>query len=387
MGLQWGVNFFIPMVALSLGVMLPAMTEELDMTPVQGGLLGSAMFIGGAILSLPLSVFLSRYSPKRVTCIALFCTGLMTFIQAASPSFTILLIARFVFVSTIVSRGLAEILLIQQWFTGKRVALVISLTIGIFSIGQVAAVGLTPLLMDLLSGWRNVYYALGSILILGAFLCLFFSRDANKSYVDEQDTKIRKPPLDILRKRKDLWVLSACPAGAALAWSAVMTFWPTYALDTLSMPLNAVGTIMAMFPLGGIMGSFLAGPLSNRIHNRRIFIWLPGISLPVIYLALFTTDSPTLSALLLLVAGWNAMIWAPIIRTIPFDMNLSPREIAVVIGLGMTCIPIGGASGPIIVGLVSQLTGSLQVGLLTVVIFPLTLFVGGLIIPETSPKN
>jgi len=81
------------------------------------------------------------------------------------------------------------------------------------------------------------------------------------------------------------------------------------------------------------------------------------------------------------------MIWVPIIRTIPFDLRLAPRETAVATGLSMTILPIVGAMGPPLVGAIQQLTGSLQIGLLSIVAFPLTLLIGGLLIPETSPHR
>ena len=53
----------------------------------------------------------------------------------------------------------------------------------------------------------------------------------------------------------------------------------------------------------------------------------------------------------------------------------------------MTLLPVVGALGPPLVGAVQQITGSLQMGLLGIVAFPLTLLVGGLLIPETSPRR
>lgn len=385
MGVLWAVNFFIPMIAISLGVMLPSITEDLSITPVQAGLLGSSFFIGSALASLPASVWLSKYSAKNITSVVLFLAGVLTLLQGWAPTFLILLVMRLFFVLTMVSRGLMEILLIQQWFKGNQFALVISITVGVFSTGQLVAVGLTPFLMTFLSGWRNVYYATGVVLILGSLIWMLLGRDAPQISQSEEDGKIPKSPLIILRERPILWVLSACPSGAALAWASVMTFWPTHALDALSLPLTHVGALMVLFPLGGIAASFLAGPLSDRIRQRRVFIWAPGILLPPIYVALFTVTSPVLSAILLLFAGWNAMIWVPIVRTIPFDMNLAPRETVVVIALSMTLVPVGGAVGPILVGYIQEVSGSLQIGLLSIVIFPLTLFIGGLMIPETSP--
>lgn len=385
MGFYWGLNLVIPLAAVSIGVMLPDMTEELDISPLDAGMLGAAWFLGSALVSLPSSIWLSRYNPKTIIFVAVFLAGITLLLQGWAPTFAVLLVARFLFIMAAVSQIQAEILLIQQWFTPKQIALVFSIEIGVMSIGQMAAVGLTPYLMILLSGWRNVYFALGALLLVGAFLWLVVGRVRVQPSSRERDLSRARSPLSVLRRHKFLWVLAIAPSGAALAWGSVMTFWPTHALDTLHLSLTQVGALMTLFPAGSIAAAFLAGPLSNLLRQRKPLLWVPGILLPPLYVALFTTHLPVLAGILLLAAGWNAQIWVPIIRTIPFDLRLAPRETAIATGLSMTLLPIVGAVGPPLVGAVQQLSGSLQIGLLSIVAFPLTLLVGGLIIPETSP--
>jgi CP family cyanate transporter-like MFS transporter len=377
----------IPFAILSLGVMLPAMSEELDITPLQAGILGATGFLGSALVALPASIWLSKYSPKKITLLCVFLSGITLLIHGWAPSFEILLVARFLFVITAVSRVQAEVLLMQQWFASKQIPLVISISIGVVSIGQMAAVGLTPHLMLLFSGWRNMYFGMGILLLICALLWMFIAREQVQANIMKSDISRMRSPINVLRRYKFLWVLAIAPSGAALAWGSVMTFWPTHALDSLGLSLTEVGMVMTMFPAGGIAASFLAGPLSDLIGRRKPFLWVPGILLPPLYIALFITKLPILAGILLLVAGWNAMIWVPIMRTIPFDLRLAPRETAVATGLSMTLIPIVGAMGPLLVGAIQQITGSLQIGLLSIVVFPLTLLVGGLLIPETGSRR
>ena len=387
MGFLWAVNLLIPLAAVSLGVMLPPMTEELGITPIQAGLLGAAWFLGSALVSLPASIWLSRFSPKWVTFFSTFLAGALLLAQGWAPDFNVLLAARFIFVIVVVSRVQAEVLLVHQWFRPARVAVVMSLTIGIMSVGQLVAVGLTPVLMDFMGGWRNVYIALGAGLLVGAALWMAVGRERSQPSGQGAERARGASPIGVLRRYRFLWVLAAAPSGAALAWGSVMTFWPTLALEQLGLSLAGVGALMTLFPAGGIAASFLAGPLSDMVGRRKPFLWMPGILLPPIYIALFTTEITLVAGILLLVAGWNAMIWVPIIRTIPFDLQLSPRETAVATGLGMTVLPIVGAMGPPLVGAIQQATGSLQIGLLGIVGFPLTLLICGLLIPETSPRR
>ena len=387
MGFLWSLNLVIPITAMSIGVMLPSMTKELGITPVQAGMLGGVWFFGSAVVSLPASIWLSRYSPKRITFLSLLLSGCTVLLQGWAPAFISLLVFRFLFVIVAVSRMQAEVLLIHQWFEPRQIGTVLGVSTGMMVIGQMIAVGLTPYLLIALSGWRNVYYALGLIMIAMACLWVIIGRERAQSRSTENKDNQDQSPINVLRKYKFLWILAAAPSGAALAFSAVMTFWPTLALETLPLSLTEVGSLMTVFLLGGMAAAFTAAPLSSRIRRRKPFLWLAGILLPPLYIALFTTNSIFIAGLLLFLAGWNAQIWVPIIRTIPFDLQLAPRETAVATGLGMTLLPVVGAMGPPLVGLVQEITGSLEMGLLSIVAFPLTLVIGGFLIPETSPNR
>jgi sugar phosphate permease len=308
-------------------------------------------------------------------------------LQGWAPTFTALLMFRFLFVIVAVSRMQAEVLLIHQWFSRKQIGTVLGISTGVMVIGQMIAVGLTPYLLITLAGWRNVYYVVGIIMIATASLWMIIGRERPQSKPVETGTDRRQSPIHVLKTHKFLWILAAAPSGAALAFSAMMTFWPTLALETLPLSLTEIGTLMTVFLLGGIVAAFAAAPLSSYFRRRKPFLWVAGILLPPLYIALFTTNSVIIAGILLFLSGFNAQIWVPIIRTIPFDLRLEPRETAIATGLGMTLLPIVGAMGPPLVGVIQEITGSLQIGLLAIVAFPLTLLIGGLLIPETSPNR
>ncbi|MQF98724.1 MAG: MFS transporter [SAR202 cluster bacterium] len=379
----WIQAVTISVMGSSLGIMLPSITQDLNISPVQAGVLGSAFFLGSASTSLPASVWMSKYSPKTVTTIALLLAALFMMLQGWSPTFMFLLLGRFLFQVTMVTRMVGEAIVIQQWFSTTKIALVVSITVGIFSSGQLIGIATMTFLMDSLGGWRNVYYVFGVLMIITSVYWILVGRD-NISTKD-QDRLDDGSPLQILRKRKILWVIAVAPSGAAAAFASVITFWPTYALNSLPLSLEEIGLLLTLFPFGGMIAAFVGGPLSDKIRQRKILIWGPGVLLPIIYLFLFTSDSILIVGILLFAAGWNAMIWVPIIRTIQYDLGLKPRETAVSLGLFMTMMPIGGALGPPIVGAIEEIYGSLQYGLITISFLPLTLLVGGLFIPETSP--
>ena len=225
----------------SLGIMLPSITEDLDISPVQAGILGSAFFLGSATTSLPASVWMSKYSPKTVTTVALLLAALFMILQGWAPTFMFLLLGRFLFQITMVTRMVAEAIIIQQWFTKTKIAIVVSITVGIFSSGQLIGIATMTFLMDLLGGWRNVYYVFGVLMIITSMYWVFVGRDSIST--KDQNGSDDGSPLQILRKRKILWVIAVAPSGAAAAFASVITFWPTYALDSLPLAVEDIGIL------------------------------------------------------------------------------------------------------------------------------------------------
>ena len=48
------------------GLLLPQISDELGLSPSQQGFLGASVVIGNLLLGIPLTLWLSRYSPRRV---------------------------------------------------------------------------------------------------------------------------------------------------------------------------------------------------------------------------------------------------------------------------------------------------------------------------------
>jgi predicted MFS family arabinose efflux permease len=309
--------------------------------------------------------------------------------QSVAPTVGLLLIGRFTFVLLAVIRVQVQVIFIQQWFRPTLYATVNSLDFGLRSAAQALTMGATPVLVMLLGSWRHFYMAV-AVALVGLSLVWSFLGRQNQPARDTGSaaTSARKTnPARILRRSKAVWIMAASQIGAAAAFASFISLFPTYAMERLGLSLTTVGLMMALFPVGAVLGSLSAGPLSQAIGRRKPFVWGPGLFLPVMYSALLWADSAPLSMLLLLAAGFFAMAPPPILATIPFDLKLAPREVAVALGLTRTLFPLGAALGPLLVGTLQELTGSLFLGLIIVAPMAATLFVGGLLLPETGPKG
>ncbi|MCI0787667.1 MAG: hypothetical protein J4O09_15275, partial [Chloroflexi bacterium] len=80
------------MIMSTLGILLPAISLELSLSPAQQGLLASSAFWGNLVLAIPLSWWASRYSAKLLTTVTLVLGTVFLFLQGWAPVFGVLLL-------------------------------------------------------------------------------------------------------------------------------------------------------------------------------------------------------------------------------------------------------------------------------------------------------
>ena len=387
MGQLWGMDLMNVIVFSSIGVLIPYWREEMGVTPLQAGILGAAGFLGFGVMALPASIWLTRYNPRLVTLVTTALMAVMALGQALAPTVLLLIVTRFFFVLVSVCRIQMQVIFIQQWFQPRLYAMINSLDFGNRSLGQTLGVAAIPPLIGLLGSWRNSYIAVAIALAVLSIVWVFFGRERRRTQQEGGPPPQVGSPAGVLRRHKVLWVIAGCQIGAAVVFASFLTFYPTYAIDSMGISRTVAGLTMGLFSVGAMVGSLAAGPLSQMIGRRKPFIWAPGLVLPVCYIALLQVDSVTYAMMLLFLAGVCAMAVPPIIATIPLDMRLPPREVAVAIGLTRTLFPFSATIGPLVVGAIAGITGSLFTGLLIVSPMAITLFIGGKLMPETGSKG
>ena len=163
----------------------------------------------------------------------------------------------------------------------------------------------------------------------------------------------------------------------------MVTFLPTLWLVERGVSLALGGPLLGFLYYGlipsGLFGAFLA----NKVQNRKLLLGVPALFNVLFGLAITVTANPIL--LMFLITGLG-IVWVatPAINVLPFEFpGIKPREVAVISSLVVTCSGLGFDTGPVMTGLVAQLTGSLQTGLLT-----LCLFTGlGIIVSAFYPSS
>ena len=149
-------------IALGIGILLPSISSEFQLSYTQQGLISSGPVWTYTVLSIPLSVWLIRYSPTTVTTVTLASATLLVFLQASVTTFAILIACRLVFGLTMAAREPTRVRLMQQWFQPREFLLVHGVTAGILSITFSAILVATPLFLATFNNdWRTTLYVFG----------------------------------------------------------------------------------------------------------------------------------------------------------------------------------------------------------------------------------
>jgi predicted MFS family arabinose efflux permease len=124
--------------------------------------------------------------------------------------------------------------------------------------------------------------------------------------------------------------------------------------------------------------------LSKQVPNRKLLLWIPALCNVVFGVALTLVSSPWWIMGLLTGIG---LIWvvSPVLDVLPFEFpGIRPREVAVISSLIRTLMGLGFAIGPLLTGLVAQLSGSLQLGLLTLCLLTGIGVISGWLYPSST---
>ncbi len=378
------IDAMIMGITFSLGLMLPLMSEDLDMTLGQASWLGAVNWEVSALLSIPVAFRLSRYSPKALITISCLGEAPLLLAQGLAPNYWILLVCRIAYMAIGLARFAARPTLIQQWFPKEEVPLVN----GVLTVGMGLAGGTVVFfmgdIMGALDGWRNTFYLFSAITAVLMVVWMILGRENPASGVKEQPQE--PGALRAILRNKTLWLLGIGVTGDMLCFGAMETLWPTYATEQGFISLEQASFCEGLSYYGFTVGSILGGLMTMRLGRRKPVLWLSGLMLPMVTMGvLFSRSFPVLASLWFL---WGlAELYYPVIMTIPYELpGIKPQGVVLATAFVVTVFTAGSGLGPLLAGHVAGAIG-LEKALLVTCFFPLLLFVAGLLILETGPRS
>ena len=339
------------MMISTLGILLPAISSTLGLSPGQQGLLGSSAFWGSLAFGIPMSWWASRFRVKALTTATLAFGSLFLFAQGLAPVFAALLAGRLAFGITRLAAEPARALLIQQWFPQRELVVANSISNAIWGVAVGGGFLATPFILSGIGDdWRLTYHVYGAYFAGLTLLWITFGRDRATKTRRPSETPQEAGHLMEALKHRDLWIAGLGFMGATAAWSAFLAFFPTLMLDTYDVPLRWTGGLLALGILvGGVSGLGIGYAVSITGQRKMLLIAL-GLLMAGSYIGMTLTGRLPLLVVLLLINGMTWGFW-PILSTVPFQLRgIRPREVAVAVAFTMTMMSAGTAFGPLVTG-------------------------------------
>ena len=401
-------------ILFNIGILMPSIAEDLNLSPGQQGMLGAASSIGNLVLALPLGWWTARFSPKAVIASTLVLGALLVFLQGWSPVFAVLLIGRLGFGVALMAMEPPGAALIAQWFPAERIVFVNSLSNASFGFVMGAGLVATPVILTLLGGeWRTGFYVSGVVYAALTVAWVLFGRDKhpvakqgnNSGELDK--TEVEAPGVstspairteaagdsglastsvrDTLLHR-DLLLACLGMAGAVMAWAAFISFFPTLMLDRYDVSLEWSGGLLAInMGVGGIMGVAMAFLLARSPLLNPVLVVL-GLAMTAGYVAMTLTGSLPLLLLYAAVSGLSGAYF-PLLYSAAFQLRGVTRDrIPIAVAAVMTAVSIGMVAGPLMTGFLEEAMGELRWPLIIASMAGLILVPVGALIALAPPQ-
>jgi DHA1 family chloramphenicol resistance protein-like MFS transporter len=301
------------------GILQP-LARDLGVSIPQAGLLVSAFAIG-MVVGAPVLAAATLRLPRRTTLIALLAVfGLGQVAGALAPSYGVLFVSRVV--SALACAGF--------WAVGAAVAVslvpvtararAMAVMVGGLSIANIAGVPAGALLGQH-AGWRSAFWA---VAVLAAIGLVGVVAAVPRTAVPTGDDRPQLRRELTIYKDKQVWLALTATALNGAAVFALFSYLSPLLTDTAGLAESWVPTVLALFGVGALIGTFVGGRIADAHLFGTLFVGISASTVVLAVLAL-TAHSPVAAVALSLMLGVTAFTTAPALNARMFNVaNAAP---------------------------------------------------------------
>ncbi len=382
----------IGIIWASAGPLLPLIMSAYGINRGTAGWFASAAPLTIAIVSLPFAIISSRYSLKKTFAVgALLQAG--GILAPFASNYVLLIVTRVLFaVGTAIVVPVATAIS-TEWFSSKKLPALNSIMMSFINLGNAIAYFLTVPLAVLIS-WKAPIAIYGAFALTCALAWVVFGKDKPKraqARALSAETSGIEPERPLTFKqvfaRKSTLLLGLATLGCWALGNSIGSWLPSYYHEVFGMPLEKASSIMSIITAGGTAACLAGGFLTVRVGLRKPFIVMSGVFFGLSALSAILFNNMVVIYISVAMFGVFGNLHNPSLFTIPMELPDTPLRSGVVIFSVMQAGGnLGNFIGPLLVGYISDVTGSYLPGFIAAVAMSFSLLIAGLLLPETGPR-
>ncbi len=352
---RWWVlvnTFLIFTVAFGMGwtyivMLVSAVLQDLSLTIEDWGALWSAISFGTVLCALIGGVLGDRFGIRLTVGFGVLFMGLFLTLRASATSFSTFYTWMFLFGVALAVTFSNVPKALGMWFPPEEFGFANGATQGGYGAGAGLATVLTPLLVDLFGGWRNLTSLLGILTMVLGLLWLGTVRDRPTTVPQRGNQLGVGEALRQVLKVRDVWIVAGCYFLFLGGYIGLIGYAPTYFVTVQGMTAPAAGAVLSIVMWAYVPGTFILPTLSDRIGLRKVF-YFPGMLATGI---LIVVAAYALGISLWIVAAlWGFMAGAAAIAfVVPLEMEgVGPTLAGSALGVAVTAGYLGGFLAPLI---------------------------------------
>jgi len=269
---------------VSNAIIAPDLIKDLNLNAETLGILGGAFFYSFALLQIPMGLLLDRIGPRVVITMFSLVGALGAFIFALASTFIIAFLGR-----VLIGIGMASVLMgtlkiFVLKFSPEKFSTLSGTIISVGTLGNILAT--SPLAyFNSTIGWRLTFIWAGGITVALSLLIFWILREG-------KGTEKVKEPFFLQSKEKinifesirlifgnlSFWQIGTVAFFRYGTFVALQGLWlGPYLMDIKGFTPIQTGNILMMLSLGTIIGSPIAGQLSDRVFQSTKSVTLYGL--------------------------------------------------------------------------------------------------------------
>jgi NNP family nitrate/nitrite transporter-like MFS transporter len=341
----------------SLSAMMPILSKQLHLTPIQKSIAVAIPVLLGSLGRIPLGILTDRFGGRWVFTAVMALSILPAFLMGGVHDYTHLLIYGF-----LIGVGLASFSVgvgfVSGWYSAERQGFALGVY-GAGNIGQSLAAFGAPAIAAAF-GFRWGFWTFGVLLAGWLVIFALTARNAPRRGAPKKIIDTLKPLED-----RQSWLLSLYYFLTFGGFVAMAIYLPIFLTEMFHLTPQDAGLRTAGFVVLATAMRPLGGVLADRVGGRLILKWVfPFAGVLAIFMACPLMITFTIGALG--VAAAIGLGNGAVFKLVP---EFFPRSVGSVTGLVGAAGGLGGFFPPLVLGFVKEQTGTFVPGFVMLSVF------------------